>query len=286
MCDSIPLLTKKQRRQFVRNGYVILPNAMPAELLDACQEHCDEAHEGGNFRLVQKNGSAVGIPAFNRGMKSSEPVINLFHQSGALAVAEQFLGEGNVTLRDNIGQIAYVTKSETFVEEGWSPTRFQRKRKWHIDAGDGPHGDVASDFSVLMGVAMSEGQEVDENRGQLNIFPGSHTATHDFLRETIKTCPENEEAVDVFRREKRCLDLGDPVRVCMNRGDVLFAHQRLAHVPGVNLTDIIRKNIYFRIARADLGEVVENIWDSDTPWAAFEGEDMSELLPEGADQCS
>ena len=273
---TVPLLTEEQIEEFIEKGYVIIPDAMPVELLDAAQAHCDEAYDSGNYNRKQKIGSEVGIPAFDWKVKGAAVVM----ESGAQTVAQQLLGEDKIALRVNMGQVAYITQSEVFAEEGgWTATQHLKKRKWHIDAGDGDHGDVGSEFSVLLGIALSEGQEVDENRGQLTVFPGSHGKVHRFLRETIRNTAEGEDAIAKFKRDKKDLDIGEPVRVCMKRGDLLIAHQRLAHVPGVNLTEMVRKNVYFRVARKDLDEIVEKIWKSDEPWVGFEG--IAEHLPEG-----
>ena len=279
---TIPELNKKQIKEFIKNGYVIIPEAMPSELLDAAESHIDEAFDAGEFKRKNKIGSEEGIPAFNKKVKSADAILELYRKSGARKVAQQLFGDDNATLRKEIGQVVYTTQSEVFVEKGWTPDKHLQKTKWRIISGDGDKDDednVGTDFSVLVGVTLSEGQDTDENRGQLTVFPGSHEKVHDFLRKTIKNTPDGEDAIEKFKEGKKELDIGKPVRVTVNRGDVVLVHQRLAHMHGVNLTEKPAKNVYFKVGRKDMDDIQKKIWDSDTPWVGFEG--IAEHLPDG-----
>lgn len=66
------------------------------------------------------------------------------------------------------------------------------------------------------------------------------------------------------------LDVGDPRRVLLRRGDAVLAHQRLAHCAGPNGGDVIRTNVYFRVGRRDFDEHANSYCVSRSPWLLFD----------------
>lgn len=77
---------------------------------------------------------------------------------------------------------------------------------------------------------------------------------------------------------------GEPQRALLHRGDAFIAHQRLAHAPGINLTDVPRKNVYFRIVHSLIDDILVQQMTSPTPWVGFAG--LKEFVPEGATEYS
>lgn len=76
------------------------------------------------------------------------------------------------------------------------------------------------------------------------------------------------------------LNVGTPCRALLARGDVIIAHQRLAHVAGFNRhTLLTRKNVYFRVERTDFASFADTYVKSPHPWVSFSG--LSDLLPNG-----
>lgn len=84
--------------------------------------------------------------------------------------------------------------------------------------------------------------------------------------------------MDTFRKTKP--KVGQAVRVLLKKGHVMIAHQRLAHAPGINLSDVVRKNIYFRIVHDQHDDLIKTHMVAPTPWTGFYG--LRRLLPEGA----
>lgn len=75
-----------------------------------------------------------------------------------------------------------------------------------------------------------------------------------------------------------CLDVGEPKRVLLRRGDVVIAHQRLAHVAGKNSHSVLtRKNVYFRVENTNFASFAHAYVTSPHPWTSFSG--LAQLIP-------
>lgn len=169
------ILTEEQLACFVRDGYVIVPGAVPADLVDQALEYLDEAMESKRYEGKGKDimGSEKQAPEFRKNIKRASQVKDLFYQSGLLQACEQLIGEGSVMVLDGMSDVSYISQSEVYVKEGMDMKEPFPKNKGHVlnhksinqSRGAGSH-------NVLVGVAISEGQEVDENRGQLIVWPG------------------------------------------------------------------------------------------------------------------
>lgn len=167
-------LTQEQKETFIRDGFVILPGAVSEDLVQIASDFVDKAYEDGSYNLngAKKPGAKHPVPGFYKPIKQSAQIMNLLHKSGLFEVADELVGKGNATIRDKQGQIAYTTPNEIYREEGKDMKEPHPKRKWHIDAGHGKYAALGSDFSFLVGVCLSDGQHVDENRGQFTVWPG------------------------------------------------------------------------------------------------------------------
>lgn len=277
--DDTPVLSREQKEAFIRDGFVILERAIPMEKVRAALDLIDGAYESGQYNSsgTTQPGSKKAVPGFVRPVKQAPEVLELAYGTVLLQAAEDLLGKGHCRIRNKLAQIAYTAQNEQYVEQGMGMKEPHPKLRWHIDAGNGKYAAWGSDFSLLCGVCLSDGQYVDENRGQFNIWVGSHLKTHASLSSVIENTPAND-IVRTFYEQK--LDVGDPTRSLLHPGDILIAHQRLAHAPGINLSENVRKNVYFRVVDTRLDVLLHDFVKSPTPWVGFDG--LSELLPEGA----
>lgn len=273
------VLSVEQKKAFIRDGFLIIPDAVPEDKVKAAVNLIDKAYEEKRYNIngITKPGSKHPVPGFHKPIKQAPEILDLIYGSNVFAAAEALLGKGNVVIRNNQAQIACTTQSEEFIKKGMDIREPHPKRRWHIDNGYGKYAAVGSDFSLLIGVCLSDGQYVDENRGQFTVWPGSHFLTHTALSEVISTTPAND-VVRTFQDQK--LDVGEPRRTLLRPGDAFLAHQRLAHAAGINLSDIIRKNVYFRAIDVRLDWLLHDFVRSPTPWVGFDG--LKDLLPEGA----
>lgn len=167
-------LTQEQKETFIRNGFFILPGAVSEDLVQIASDFVDKAYEEGMYNLngATKPGAQHLVPGFHKPIKQAPQITDLLHKSRLFKVAEELVGEGNVIVRDKQGQVAYTTPNEIYREEGNDMKEPHPKREWHIDAGHGKYAALGSDFSFLVGVYLSDGQYVDENRGQFTAWSG------------------------------------------------------------------------------------------------------------------
>lgn len=65
--------------------------------------------------------------------------------------------------------------------------------------------------------------------------------------------------------------LGNSKRVLLAPGDVVLAHQRLAHAGGINLVEETRKTVYFRIKHIDHELLIEEFLNGNDVFVGFQG---------------
>lgn len=169
------VLSDEQRRSFIKDGYVVLPGAVPAHIVKRALSFTDQAYADRKFDLMGpvRRGSAYCAPVFHHPIKTSPLVTDLVYQSGLHKTAEQLLGNGNAIIRDELGQIAYLEPNELYLQQGMSKHEPYAADEWHIDSGAAKYATLGTDFAVLIGVALSPGQHIDENRGQYTVWPGT-----------------------------------------------------------------------------------------------------------------
>lgn len=170
-------LTREQKETFIKDGFVILPEAVSKELVKTALDLVNQSYEDGKYNLngATRPGAKRPSPAFYKPIQGAPQILDLFYKSGLVGVAEELQGKGNAILRRKIGQIAYNPTCELYQEEGKDKTTPHPKNNWHIDAGNGKYAALGSDFSFLVGVCLTEGQDVDESRGQFTVWPGMFT---------------------------------------------------------------------------------------------------------------
>ena len=113
----------------------------------------------------------------------------------------------------------------------------------HIDGLTPPETDGRpGTFTMLAGIFLTD--QSCENAGNLWVWPGSHLAAADHLREqgpdALLSCVPYPP-----------VELGEARQVTTRPGDTLFAHYRLDHNIGGNTSQARREVLYFRLRRTD-----------------------------------
>lgn len=159
---------------FVREGYVVLPGLVQQELVAGALNDLDKAYDKGRYHQNGKNrlGSSTAMPVFEKKVRKHDILRDVFFRSGLVHACEQLLGENCVTLRENIPTVSYLLPNEEFIEQGMSLTAPYPPKKWELDRPNLDYRGLGSDFNFLVGIALSEGQDKDENAGQFVVWPG------------------------------------------------------------------------------------------------------------------
>lgn len=259
------MLTDSQKRIFVRDGFIFLQNAVPQHLIAAALSRADQFYQQGAYHV--DNGPDP-VPRFNNEATNHPDIGCLLRGSPFLEAAiESLLGPGNSHHSDS-AQIAFRPFDTINADKGMTISDPMPRLGYHIDGGMGPYRKNATPFTALVGVCLSTGQDVDENRGQLTVWPGSHHNLHPVVTQRWRDGLIDQ--FNVFGGHQFKPDLGEPIRVLMRPGDAVIAHQRLGHSGGINLSNMIRKNLYFRIFHKRHDQMIEKVL-TESLFAEFEG---------------
>lgn len=238
-------LTEEQLRFFAEHGYVHVPSVISAERVAAALAVSDAAYTVGKYG-TNANNRRDCVPEFGDETAKDHAITDIFNKSDLTPMCEQILGKGNVH-RVGRAQVAYREPNPILKKEGYRINDMVKPDSWHIDVGKrtaDKESICCSRFTLLVGVALSEGQEVDENRGQFVAWPKSHCVLHEMVSKEVKA-GIIKEGVWPFAGKKP--DIGAPIRALLKSGDAIIAHQRLAHAGGPNVGAHVRKNLYFRV---------------------------------------
>lgn len=262
------VLTEEQKRSFIRDGYVVLRNMVPPELVQAALRSVDASWAEGKYDYDTETPEAV--PGFKDEAQAAPEIGRIITDTKIIDACNDLLGQGN----SNCGkraQIAFRPTDRWRKAQGMSMTKNMPKHKWHIDAGKGIYEKTATPFTLLVAVALSPGQHFDENRGQLNVWPGSHLKLHAMICERVKKNLITDGGYNMFGYGPGKPDMGEPIRVLLRPGDVCLAHQRLGHSGGINLHRDTRKQLYFRVSHKNHDDFLDQILEGGSVFTEYEG---------------
>lgn len=238
---------------FREKGYVVVRDAVPRELVrDAlrsinhqlgkpdCWQADDDPLNAAQLRL--KLPKDVGPDILNK-----SPVF--------WSAINILLGVGNVEPWKQGCQVALRFPQPP--QKGHETPDQRPGTHYHID---GMGGNQLCPFSLLCGVALSD--QTRPEMGNLHVFPGSHLheGLHSYYREKIDDDDQNEA-------DDTKPDLGQSVQVSLRPGDVVLAHQLTAHRVGINTSENIRYQLYYRVKHKCHAELKNGILDD--PWLEF-----------------
>lgn len=276
-------LTGPMKASFVRDGYLHLAGAVSEDLVAGALRQIN-AHLGTGPDAFERSEDGVKLGG---GVGSSAAILNLLYHSAAFGVAEQLLGGSK---RPKAGQVALRFPSPP----GDNATRSKGEEQWHID---GMHKTWhMHPFDLLVGVALSS--QPEDDCGNLAVWPASHSVLHDAvgkMRQRHSDCAAadaaslaedsadgaaggSDAAADPWLGQKPSLAGRSVMQVHMAPGDLVVAHQKLAHRISFNRSPHIRYQVYFRLGaegrdpEASLG----GLWDN------FRGIELSHNLAEAA----
>jgi hypothetical protein len=230
---------------FKEQGYVILRQAVPPDMIK-------QALRSINFQLGKADlGPDNPVNLAQDGMAKK-----LFNTSPVMwSALNVLLGPGNVLPWNSGAQVAL--RFPLAPEHGFDVPDVKPGTAYHID---GMGQNKLCPFSLLCGVALSD--QLMPNRGNLHVFPGSHL--HEDLRKHYLKRINDPEAGE---EDETKPNLGKSTQVLLGPGDVVIAHQLLAHRVGVNTGENIRYQLYYRVSHKDHASFKESILDK--PWIEF-----------------
>lgn len=246
-------LSAEEKLHFVEWGFLHLKKVVSPDLVEAAVREINA--------MVLREGGIKHDPVegtkFCPGLGGCDAIQSLLFESPAWSVVEQLLGKDQAIPPPG-AQVAL--RPPEPVDKVPEPLPIQLPpRQWHIDGmGKGKH----SPFSVLVGITLSDASKPFS--GNFCVFPGSHRT----LLPSVKQCVMSGSSI--FSKEASTAvekpELTNGHQVLAEAGDVVFAHQKLAHRGGPNYSTNIRYQIYYRISsrnHQDMvanGAVLEDLW--------------------------
>lgn len=252
------VLSASDVAQFKAQGYFILKDAIPAE-------HVRDALRTINYQLGQPDCWEADANPLNAAQLSLKVHPNSGHTIGRdilyksprfWSAVNALLGVGNVAHFPGGAQVA-VRFPLNLSAGAHDKEDVRRGTKYHID---GMGQNKLCPFTLLCGVALSD--QLRPNSGNLHVFPGSHLNPELRKYYVDKIDDDNQNEGDESKP-----NLGDAVQVLLGKGDVVIAHQLLAHRVGINYAENIRYQLYYRLRHKDHDDLKQRIVHD--PWTEF-----------------
>jgi len=246
------VLSDADRQHFKEKGYVILKGCIPQDKVDACLRLI-------NHSLGHPGCWAADEEVMNTGQNKLRmaggplPFVELFNKTPLWSAINIILGEGNVLPWKGQPQIALRFPQAPSV--GNDVLDGRPGTQYHID---GMGQSQLCPFSLLVGVSLSD--QTHPESGNLHVFPGSHLhqSLHDYYQQMI----DNEEAGEADESKP---NLGPSTQVLLAPGDVVVAHQLLAHRVGICTRPSIRYQLFYRVRHVKHKELKHSMVQD--PWA-------------------
>jgi hypothetical protein len=223
------LLSEAQRTSLHRDGYLRVPAAVPAALVDRALGAINQSLGRG---LEPSRLETYRSRSFCPELQGAREITELLYGGAAWDIAESLLGPKRIK-RPRTGQIAL-----SFPAPGPAATPWPHLDGMYTPTNGVPRGKILS-FTMLVGVMLSDVEQPPA--GNLVVWPGTHHLYQDYFRRRgprslLEGMPE--------------VALPTPVPVTGRAGDVVFCHYQLAHAAGPNTSPHIRYAVYFRLEHA------------------------------------
>lgn len=242
-------MTAEQRAALYRDGFVLLPGAVP-------RERVDQALHAINHDLGERGLPPERLPEFRSrsycpDLQGSAAITALIHETPLWAFAEAAIGAGRIRPVRG-GQIAL-----RFPRPG--PVRLPSP---HLDGMYSPNNGVPkgqiANFTALAGVFLSDLSGPDA--GNFTVWPGTHRQFERYFRERGP-----QALLEGMPQEP----LPEPVQITARAGDAVLCHYQLAHAANGNASPHIRYACFFRLSHVDHERVH---WECMTDiWREWEG---------------
>jgi hypothetical protein len=254
----MPYLDHEQKLRLFEDGYVRVPNAVPADLvrraLRAINHSLSKGLDSAQLTKLQAQG-------FCSELDSAPVILDLFERSGAREIVESATGP----LQPAKGALIALRWPEPL--DGPISTR----PLWpHIDGTFSPtngipEGSPLLNYTANIGILLSD--LPDTNAGNFTVWPGSHRVLNrQFHERGVEALLDNSKFPSIP-------GFGQPRQITGTAGDLVIAHYLLGHDYAINLSPHIRYKIFFftvSTAQTD-GNRLGGVADMWRDWAGMQG---------------
>ena len=248
-------MTEQQRHDFVRDGFLHVPGAVPPRLVDRARRAINHSIGLGMDRDDMDRFSAQ---SFCTELRDDPRLVRLATAPEVWAHVRALVGERRVVKPAGC-QIAL-----RFPRPEGTPRRLIGP---HIDGYHTPENGVPDDgvvrnFTLLLGVMLSDVQAPFS--GNFTVWPGTHRRMERYFRKHGVNSLNGGSVGELGLR------LPKPVPVVGKAGDIVLAHYQVAHTASPNLSGDVRYMCFFRLSVRGLDEHrVESMLDIWRDWPAL-----------------
>ncbi|MCP4317810.1 MAG: phytanoyl-CoA dioxygenase family protein [Hyphomicrobiales bacterium] len=229
---SLEVLTRQQVSFYRGNGYLVLENRIPMEIIEAIRAEitrfADEARgmDQSNDRIDLEDSHTPENLRLRR-IKLPHTTSQVVHD---LMVSDEILAP----IRDLIGPDLRLHTSKLNMKSAGYGAAIE----WHQDFAFYPH---TNDDVLAVGVIIDD--MVSEN-GPLMVFPGSH-------RGPVHDHHANGVFIGAMGLEACGFDIADAVEVTGPAGSISVHHARIVHGSALNTSDHDRRRLFYEMMAAD-----------------------------------
>ncbi|MEM8540562.1 MAG: phytanoyl-CoA dioxygenase family protein [Pseudomonadota bacterium] len=244
------VLTTEQREFFDANGYLVLENRIPMDIIKAIRaeisafEEISRSMTAPDDRIDLEPTHTPEEPRLRRiklPHTQSEVMRDLMYSDHVLAPARDLIGPD---LR------IHTTKLNMKVGGGGAAV------EWHQDFAFYPH---TNDDGLAIGVLIDD---METENGPLMVFPGSHKGP-------IYDHHQDDIFVGAMDLAACGLDMADAVELKGPAGSISLHHGRIVHGSALNVSDHARRILFYEMLAADAFPIMGSM----TNWAGIEDYD-------------
>ena len=242
-------LSYRQKEQFYEQGYLVIPGVVPRIMVDDALKAINHSLGQG---IPQDQVIKYSAQTYSPELTQSLAIADLYNRTPALTIAESAIGAGCIRQVKG-GQIAL-----RFPAMSEPPSQPRAHLDGMYTPTNGVKEGTIGNFTALLGVLLSELKE--EFSGNFTVWPGSHFKHEAYFR---------EHGPQSLLNGMPPVDIGSPVQIMGQPGDIVLVHYLLAHSAAQNESSGIRYAIFFRLTHVD-NDVQK--WDSMTDvWLQWAG---------------
>lgn len=233
------MLTDAQKREFVEQGFLKIPGAVPKVLIDAARRAVN--HSIGNVGLGGEDMASSRSAFFCAELLEAPVILDLYHKSPVMQIAESLMGEGNVLP---------VTRAKPYPRFPLPLGEDAPPPRGHLDGiGNGSNGMAKGvyrrGFTAFAVIYLAD--VLEPNSGNFTVWPKSHRFFADYFK---------QEGYEVLANGMPRLELPEgPHMITAKAGDLIFAHHQIFHGACFNAAPDVRHAVITRLQHKDVKEV-------------------------------
>lgn len=233
------MLTDAQKREFVEEGFLVIPQAIPTEMVEAARRAVNHSigYVGQGGENLENNRSAF----FCAELLEAPVILDLYNQSPVMTIAEELMGQGNVQP---------VVRAKPYPRFPLPVGEVPPEPGGHIDGiGNGFNGTAKGDykrgFTAFAVIYLAD--VLQPYSGNFTVWPKSHRFFADYFQ---------REGHQVLANGVPRLEMPEaPIMVTANAGDLILAHHQLFHAGGPNASPDVRLAVIARLQHKDVAEI-------------------------------